>query len=358
MAYDARMGIVFPSSWPRGVTRRGVHVGRCCAVAVALLAVAVVRGDEPAAPAAVVAWVDDEPILRREVDEVLRRLNAVPVGEPRQRLEATVLEQLVDERLLRAAVARLAIGVAEAEVDAGLERLAAQLARRGVEVNAFLVQTGRSMESLRGQIALEIALDKYVRPRVTPEALAAAYKSNGREIDGTRLRVSHILLRPELARGEAAVSERLAEAEEIRRDILQGRVTFEAAARAHSVGPSRLRGGDVGWIARDGPMVDAFGAEAFKLSRGTLSKPFVSPFGVHLAKVTEIAPGRARQDDLRPQLERLVSVRLVRELAAEQRSLAKLRYAAGVPHFAGPAGDEAAARPIVVEPDRSGDGKP
>jgi len=333
------------------VLRRGVHAGCCCAVAVLLLGAAALPADEPAA---VVAWVDDDPILRREIDEVLRRLGGTPVGEPRLRLEATVLEQLIDERLLRAAVARLAIGVAAAEVDAGLERLQAQLSRRGIEINAFLVQSGRSMESLRSQIALEIALDKYVRPKLTPEALAAAYKSNGREIDGTRLRVSHIVLRPELARGEAAVAERLAEAEEIRRDILQGRETFEAAAQAHSAGPSRLRGGDLGWIARDGPMVEAFSAEAFRLARGNLSKPFVSPFGVHLAKVTEIAPGRAGQDDLRPQLERIVSVRLVRSLAAEQRGLATIRYAAGVPHFAGPARDEAEVRPVVVEPDEGG----
>lgn len=112
----------------------------------------------------------------------------------------------------------------------------------------------------------------------------------------------------------------------------------------------------MGWIARDGPMVEPFSVEAFKLARGALSKPFVSPFGVHLVKVTEIAPGRAGQDELRPQLERLVSVQLVRALAAEQRGLSRIRYAAGVPHFAGPAGADGAARPIVVEPDEGGGG--
>lgn len=292
----------------------------------------------------VLARCGDAVIRRGEVEVVLRRLGVgdTPPGPQRIRAEATVLEQLVDERILRMELDRLGIPVTDAEVDAGLRRLREQVSGQGGDFDAFLAASGRTTGTIRDQLALEIRLEKFVRLQLTPEVIATAFESNRRELDGTRLRVSHILLRPE-AGGDADVATGLIEqAASIRTRIIQGRMSFAEAARAHSAGPSRRSGGDLGWIGRDGPMIEGFAAQAFRLARGGVSEPFVTPFGVHILTVTDLEEGRVGLDAVRPRVERLLATQLVRGLVTAGRQRTPVTFAEGVPHF----DPQTAGRPV------------
>jgi peptidyl-prolyl cis-trans isomerase C len=327
----------------------------------ALLAAMLVVGalGDPAAawqadplPKDVAALVGNAEITREAVDAVVRRLNPATIAGPdqRRRAEAAVLEQLIDEQLLRAELARQLVEVAETEVTTGVDRLKAQLAGRGMKLEAFLAETGRTEEGLREQVRLELGLEKYVRPRMSPAVIDAAFAENRRDLDGTRLKVSHIVLRP-VTVDEEGFARKLQQADGIRREILQGRLTFEDAARRHSAGPSRHRGGDLGWIARDAPMIDGFAKPVFALAKGDLSKPFVTPFGIHVAKLVEVDPGRGMIEPVRAKVERLVATRMIRELVAAGRVGTVIRYGAGVPHFdpATPADGPELRRVIVGE---------
>ena len=141
-----------------------------------------------------------------------------------------------------------------------------------------------------------------------------------------------MLLRPDVV-DASGVERRIAEADAIRREILAGRLTFEDAARRHSAGPSRHRGGDLGWINRDGPMIEDFSKPVFKLSKGEVSKPVVTSFGVHLVKVTDVQPGRMGLDAVRPRLEKALAAKFVRDLVAAARERVPVTYVPGVPHF-------------------------
>ena len=55
-------------------------------------------------------------------------------------------------------------------------------------------------------------------PQLTPAAIDAIYQEQRRDLDGTRLRVSHVLLRPDVV-DASGVERRIAEADAIRRDI-------------------------------------------------------------------------------------------------------------------------------------------
>ena len=271
-------------------------------------------------------------ISREAIDAVLRRVDPTAAGGQKRQLEAAVVEQMVDELLLRAELERQLIAAADSEIDARVERLKAQFAGRGTTFDEFLARSGRDERSLRAQVALEIGLDKYVRSRMTPQVIAAAFETHRREVDGTRLRVSHVVLRPAVA-AEGGDDARVRQADAIRREILQGRTTFEEAARRHSAGPSRHRGGDLGWIGRDGPFVDAFAKPVFALAKGEVSKPFVTPFGIHIVKVTEVEPGRIDVDGAKPRLEQMVATELIKELVATARRATPISYADGVAHF-------------------------
>jgi len=309
------------------------------------------------APTDVVATVGATPIFRAELDEVLRRSLAAAAagGEPiepgrRSNLEATALEQIVDARLLRAELERQRITVPRADVDTRLAQMKKQVGARGIEWGRFLKQSGREESAIREQIELEIGLDRLIRPQLTPAVIDAGFESHKREIDGTRLRVSHFVLRPDAARGDEGLAALRERAAAIRREIVQGAVSFADAARRHSAGPSRFAGGDLGWIGREGPLVEAFAKQAFELPKGGVSQPFVTPFGVHVVQVTAIEPGRAGLDTLRPKLEALLAEKMLRDTLARVRAATPVSFADGVAHFdpATPAGGDRPRRIVVV----------
>ncbi|MFM1903721.1 MAG: Foldase protein PrsA precursor, partial [Planctomycetota bacterium] len=152
-----------------------------------------------AGPDDVIARCGDAAITRGQVETVMQRLGTagLPEGPQRQKAEAAVLEQLIDERVLEAELSKAGVEVAEAEIDAMLDQLRQQVIARGEDFEAFLTRSGRSLDTVRRQVALEVALDRYVRPRITASAIAQAFAKHKRDYDGTRLRVSHILLRPD-----------------------------------------------------------------------------------------------------------------------------------------------------------------
>jgi parvulin-like peptidyl-prolyl isomerase len=298
----------------------------------------------------VLVSVGEAAIRQQDVDVVLRRLGLAdaPAGPQRLRAEAAVLEQLVDEQILRIELDRIGITVPDLEVDAALRRLREQVAGRGGDFEAFLAATGRSPTTIRGQLALELRLAEFVRGQLTDEAIATAFEQNRRELDGTRLRVSHILFRPDVGGDADLAAGLLQQAGAIRSRVLQGRMSFADAARMHSAGPSRRSGGDIGWIGREGPMIDGFSAQAYRLSKGSVSEPFVTPFGVHLVTVTGVEEGRVGLDAVRPRLEKLLAARLVQGLVAQGRERTPVTFAAGVAHFdPATAGRPADERPVI-----------
>lgn len=311
-----------------------------CRSLVAFLAVAAAgawrapcgRADEPAA---IVARVGATTITAAQLEAALRRGNgaALPAGPQRQQAEAAALEQLVEAALLEQVVAKAAITADPAAVEAEMGKLQKQIIGRGGTFAAFLAQTGRDEATFRGQVALEIAVRQLVTQRLTPQAVAGYFENHRRELDGTLVRVSHVVLRPDLGRGEAAVEECLARAAAIRGRILQGEMTFAEAARVHSAGPSRRRGGDVGYLPRHSVAHEEFAKQAFALAKGDISQPFVTPFGVHLVQVTDVQPGDRTLVSLRPQIEQVMAQQIVRDALAEARRDAPVEIMPGVPHF-------------------------
>ena len=325
--------------------------------AVVTLAIAVAGGrpagavDEPAAD--VVARVGEAVITRPQLDVALRRGRSaqLPLGPRRQMAEAAALEQLVDAALMRAAVARHGVEADPTAVENQLRQIREQFAERGIAWEDFLTGSGLDEAGLREQVGLEIAVQQFVRGRITPTAVEAHFAENRRELDGTQVRVSHLVLRPDLGRGDAALEECLGRAAAIRSRILQGELTFAAAAQAHSAGPSRRQGGDVGFIPRRGAVYEAFAQQAFTVAKGELSKPFVTPAGVHVLLVTDVQPGQRTLITLRPIIEQILAKRLITEILAAARQTTPIEYAAGVPHFdpATPA-EGNGPRQVVVSP--------
>jgi len=356
-------------SVPRAVTpgRRtggaGLHSWLRAAAGILALLVAWRTGiatadDTPGEPAAiVVARIDGKPIYRATYAEVLRRAgyDAAATLQERQQIAAKVVEELINEQLIGQLLTENGVEVRNAEVEAMLTSLRSQMAARQQTLEAFLQETGRDESMLRKQLATELGLNKLLVPRLTDERLQAFFDERRQEFDGTRLRVSHVVLRPDSAAGKDAEARLLEQASDIRREITEGRLGFTEAVRRYSAGQSRLRDGDLGFIPRHGLMHEAFATEAFRLARGELSPPFLTPFGVHLVTVTDLDRGRGSFSAARGEVQKQLASVLLREMLEAQRKAVTIEYSPGIPHFV--ATEAAAAGPlrrVVVEPAEGG----
>lgn len=92
-------------------------------------------------------------------------------------------------------------------------------------------------------------------------------------IDVQEVRASHVLVK---TRKEAL---------QIKKDIKNGDITFEDAARKYSLCPSGQNGGDLGFFNRR-QMVQQFSDAAFDLKIGEISDPVGTQFGWHIIKTT------------------------------------------------------------------------
>ena len=272
------------------------------------------RGADDADP---VATVGDTVLTVSDLERTVRRRSAGrPSGDAAVE-RARALAELVDEVVLRAEIDRRGIAATDREIDDRMAALSQDLATRKSNLDAFLADQKLDRTSLRQRLALDIAMARLAAALVTPEALERARQNHQREFDGTRVRVAHIVLRPNGADGPRAVAELETRAAAIRRAILEGELTFAEAAARHSAGPSRHRGGDIGFIPRHGQLSEDFARACFALDRGEVSPPIATPFGVHLATVLEADEGSIDPAQFRPQLERLAAqseiFRLLRE---------------------------------------------
>jgi parvulin-like peptidyl-prolyl isomerase len=313
--------------------------------------------DDPTATAIVVARIDGQPIYRATYLEVLRRagFDAATVPQERQQISAKVVEELINEQLLARLLDENGVAATPSEVDGMIAKLRSQLTARNQTLETFLSDSGRDEAMLRKQMAIELGLNKLLVPRLTEERLQTYFDNHRQQFDGSRLRVSHILLRPDSAAGSDADRVLMAKGVDIRREIVEGTLSFAEAARRYSVGQSRLRDGDLGFVARQGVLHEAFASQAFRLSEGDVSEPFATPFGVHLVTVTAVEPGRGSFGGARAEVQKQLASEMLREMLTEKRRAATIEYAPGIPHFAEPVGAASGGlRAVVVEPPADG----
>jgi parvulin-like peptidyl-prolyl isomerase len=296
------------------------------------------EGNEAALPLdAVVATVNGEKLCVRDVERLVAEATGgrAVVAEGLPRLRAEALEQLIHRKLVLAELMRRKLLPAEQEVEAALDALRQQLARRQIAFDAYLEQRLHTEESLRRQIVWDLAWRSYVLSQLSEQALQQAFARHQKHVDGTEVRVSHILLRVPDAKDAASLQAAIDRAQRIREEIVAGQLTFAQAAEKYSAGPSRRRGGDLGFIPRRDRMVEAFSAAAFALQVGEISQPVVTQFGVHLILCTEIKPGTKTWSDVRGELELIVARERFDALAAELRPKASIEYTGVYPYLDG-----------------------
>jgi len=285
--------------------------------------------------ATAVAVVNGSPVTFLQVKRVLAAAvkNRPVPAEMLPALQAQALEQTILRRLVIDRLKEWKYEPTEAELKTAAENFDANLTLAGISKDEYLRRNYLSESDLDDLRYWEICWNRYVAAELTDEELKQYYDEHRRDFDGTELRVSHILWRVEGRGASADANSVAATARGVRDEILSGKLTFAAAAKQYSIGPSREDGGDLGFIRRREPMVEDFNTAAFKLNRGEISPPVATSFGVHLITVTDERPGSIPWTEVREPLAAAAENALFHKLAAELRKTAKVEYANLVPHL-------------------------
>jgi hypothetical protein len=289
-------------------------------------------GHQPPAANRPIGTVGDRELTAGDVERMVRkRTQGRPLASDQQRqARALAVRELVDESLLRAEIARRQIVVEPAEINERIAMISKDLAARRSSIDEFRSQIGLDVEDFRAQIEFDLAVPKLVVPLINAEVMQKVTAAHRRDYDGTRMRVSHIILRADAGSGDEPLPVLKARAERIRREILTGEMTFSQAAERHSAGPSWRRGGDIGFVPRHGLLAEEFTSQVFDLAKGELSPPIVTPFGVHLVTVTDIDEGTVTPDRFSTQLSKIAFQEVLADLLRQCQERTPVSLAPGV----------------------------
>ncbi len=295
---------------------------------------------EPPAKSAVAATVGDDPV---EVAEVQRMMDLVfqkrkkPAADLLPMAQAQVLEEIVNRRQILAYARRVGEAPSAEELAKAKKQLQIRLAAQGRKVSDVLKAESITAADLDRQVLWRLVWDRYLAKYRTPQRRETWFQTHHRDLDGTELVVSHILLRPAgHPLGQAGLKEIEAlenQAESIRAEIASGKLDFAAAAKKYSAGPSATQGGRLGKIGRHGPMEESFSRAAFELNAGQVSGPVRSSFGVHLIRCDEVVPGTKKLSDLVGPIDDALAKELLEKISQLERQQTAVKYSSVWPHF-------------------------
>lgn len=286
-------------------------------------------------PGTVVARVGGEPITIDEVNRLMkvamRDKKIVEAAVPM--IEATALDQVIKRKLITMFLDSNKIEVSKAEVDALLKRKSEILAKQGSSLAEYLEINGFTQQSFREDQEWQLRWEKALTKYLTEANFEKYFEAHRREFDGTEIRVSQILLRPNGTLDVDKIEAMTQRAKTIRDSIIGELTTFSAAAKKYSEAPSRAQGGDIGFIPRHGLMDEEFAATAFALEPGQISEPLITKYGAHLIQVTEVRPGKKTASDARKEIEPAVRREGLERVARQMLKTTTVEFTGAAPYI-------------------------
>ncbi len=269
----------------------------------------------------VAATVDGQAIYADQVDRQIELALEGRHVEPAllDKLRRATLQQLIDRRLVQQYLAGSSQGANDAQVDRAVQRWQRLADQQQVPWSEYLQREGLDEPQLRDRLAWEIGWTQFVEQQATDENLQRYFDQHRAQFDGRTVRTAHILLRVDATPEDPRWQQAVERARQLRQEIVQGKLSFAAAAAEHSEAPTADQAGQLGWIDRRGPMPEAFTAAAFALEVGQLSEPVVTSFGVHLIQCLDIRPGDKTWQQARDDLHQAVKQHLYHWAADRQR---------------------------------------
>lgn len=242
----------------------------------------------------IIGIVGDRIVLKSDIETAyLDAKKQDPSLDERSKCE--FLEQTLGQKILAEQADRDSLMVTDEEVEGVLEnRIRSFIERFGSEEKLEQV-SGKTVYQLkdeyrpvfREQLKAERMQQQLMsQVKITPQDVKAFYNQMPQDslpYYPSTVEIGQIILAPKIsAEVEEYARKKL---EDIRKDIVEGKSTFDVMAGIYSEDPgSKDNGGDLGMVTRE-QMVPEFSAVAFRLKTGEISNIVKTEFGYHIIEM-------------------------------------------------------------------------
>ncbi|MBW1997433.1 MAG: peptidylprolyl isomerase [Deltaproteobacteria bacterium] len=208
-------------------------------------------------------------------------------------LKKKIIEGIIDRELLFQESQRAGIRIEDKAVEEQLAKIKKRYPSEEV-FKGVLKRVNLTEEEVGFQIRKGLSIQRLISERfdkivVSEEEARAFFDKNPQMFkEPEKVRASHILVKVGPGMDEAKKAEARKKIEKARERLSKGE-DFAQVAREVSEGPSRTKGGDLGYFKR-GQMVKPFEDASFAMKPGEVSGIVETRFGFHIIKVTERKP--------------------------------------------------------------------
>lgn len=279
----------------------------------------------------VVAIVDDDVIMASELRDRLASITESIRSRgmempPEDTLIRETLDRLILESIQLQMGQRVGVRISDAQLDAAVQRIAAQNRMTVDQFIERLEQEGQSYAAMRENLRREMILQRVQggnvsqRIQITDKEIDNFLDTDeGRALTQPEYRIVHALLPLSPDTPEAEVEAAQAHVEALLQRIRDGE-PFDQAVSS-SEGEYSFSGGDLGW-RKQGDLPSLFADVAPKLGEGETSDPIRSPSGIHLINMNAkrggeqiVAQTKVRHILIKPS--EILTDQQAKELAAE-----------------------------------------
>ena len=244
----------------------------------------------------IVAVVDEDVILKSELDRAMNNILAQYAGQeaqlpPMAILQRQVLERLILMRLQTERAAASGIRVTDAQIDATVGAIAEQNGMSVDQLRAQLASDGLVFDdfrsSLREELLTQQLQQRFAQGRIVVSEGEVDAAMSAAAAGGSQYRLAHILV----ALPDGATPEQIGTGQEkvdgIKALIDRGDMEFAAAAVRYSDSPNALEGGDLGWRRAD-EIPPVFGSAVRTMQPGEVLGPVRGPSGFQLLQLVDV----------------------------------------------------------------------
>lgn len=244
----------------------------------------------------IVAVVNEDVVLRSELDRAIANIRSQYAGKEAQLPPADVLERQVIERLVltKLQVARAqetGIAVNDEEVDQAIAAIAQQNGASTEQLRQRVTSDGTTFDEFRASVREELSLQRlrqrFAQGRINVSEAEIDAAMAATATSGKQYHLAHI----QVALPDGATPEQIATAQKkiegIKALLDKGEMDFAAAAVRYSDSPNALEGGDLGWRGGD-EIPNAFARLVQNLQPGQVTDPIRGPSGFQLLRLVEV----------------------------------------------------------------------
>lgn len=256
----------------------------------------------------VVAIVDDDVIMASELRERIQSITQTLQSRgmelpPEDVLIRETLDRLILESIQLQMGNRVGARISDAQLNAALERIAAQNRMSLEQFRVMLEQEGQSYAAMREQVRREMVIQRVQSGNVNQgiqiseqEVRNYLASSEGQKLSQPEYRILHALLplAPDVPDSEVETARSYLEG--LLRQIRAGEPFDRAIAGATDRYP--FSGGDLGWRKLE-DLPSLFSDVAPSLEVGATSDPIRSPSGLHLVHLADLQGGDQMVDQTR-----------------------------------------------------------